>query len=145
MTGWVGPTVVYVLLVGVFGIATKYGLRQVSWQGLFALTTVAYALVLALFLAVYLGARFPFRVAGAKGNPALDWPMVALASLIPPLTIVLFFLAVSRGPVTRIVPITSVYPLVTVAIGALVLSEKVTWQTGAGVLLVVGGVVLLGL
>lgn len=141
MTGWVTPTVLYVLLVGVFGISAKYGLRQVTWQGLLALTTAAYVLVLAVVAAV----GIPFRSTGGKGNPGLDWPMVAVASLIPPLTIVLFYVAVSRGPVTKIVPITSVYPLVTVAVGALVLSERVTWQTGVGVLLVVAGVVLLGL
>lgn len=139
--GWVGPTAVYVLLVGVFGISAKYGLRQVTWQGLLALTTGAYAVVFAIFLAI----GFPFRVDDAKGNPAFDWPMVVVASVIPPLTIVLFFLALSRGPVTRIVPITSAYPLITVVLGALFLSERVTWQVGLGVLLVVGGVVLLSL
>lgn len=141
MTGWVAPTVAYVLLVGVWGIAAKFGLRQVTWQGLLALTTVAYVLVLAVFLAI----GFSFRASDPRGNPSLDWAMVAVTTLIPPLTIVLFFLAVSRGPVTRIVPITSVYPLITVLLGALVLSEKITWQAGVGVLLVVGGVVLLGL
>lgn len=138
---WVVPTVAYVLLVGLFGIAAKYGLRQVTWQGLVGLTTAAYVLVFAVVAAF----GFRFRTEGARGNPGLDWSMAALSALIAPVTIVLFYVAVTRGPVTKIVPITSIYPLVSVAVGALVLSEKVGWQTGAGVVLIVGGVILLGL
>jgi len=135
------PTVVYVLLVGVFGIAVKYGLRQVTWQGLLALTTLAY-----LFVFVAVAAfGFRFRSDDANGNPPLDWPLAALSALIAPVGLVLFFFAISRGPVTKIVPITSVYPLVAVLVGALVLSEKVGWHAGVGVVLIVGGVILLGL
>jgi bacterial/archaeal transporter family protein len=137
---WVVPTIVYVFLVGLFGIAAKYGLRQVTWQGLVGMTTVAYVIVFAIVAAFGL----PFRAADATSS-ARDWSMAVVASLIAPLTIVLFFLAVSRGPVTKIVPLTSVYPLVTVLVGALVLSESVSWQTGAGALLIVGGVALLGI
>lgn len=137
---WVIPTALYVLLVGLFGIAARYGLRQVTWQGLVGMTTVAYVVVFAV-VAAFGG---PFRAEGATSS-ARDWTMSVVASLIAPLTIVLFFFAVSRGPVTKIVPLTSVYPLVTVLIGALVLSETVTWQTGAGALLIVGGVALIGI
>ena len=63
ISGWLGPTVAYVLLVGVFGIAAKYGLRQVTWQGLLALTTVAYVVVLAVFVAI--GFRFRAPEPGA--------------------------------------------------------------------------------
>jgi transporter family protein len=141
VTGWVAPAVGYVLLVGVFGIAAKYGLRQVTWQGLVALTTVAYVVVLAVLAVV----GFPFRVSGARASAAFDWTMVAVAAFIAPVTIVLFFVAVTRGPVSRIVPITSVYPLITVVLGALFLSERITWQIAIGVVLIVGGVALLGL
>lgn len=137
---WLVPTIAYVLLVGVFGIAARYGLRQVTWQGLLGLTTVAYVVVFALVAAF--GLRF--RAEGARGNSGLDWSMAALSAFIAPATIVLFYVAITRGPVTKIVPITSVYPLVTVLVGALVLSEKVTWQTGVGVVLIVSGVLLLG-
>jgi transporter family protein len=138
---WVVPTIAYVLLVGIFGIAARYGLRQVTWQGLVGLTTVAYVVVFAAVAAF--GLRF--RAESPGDRPGLDWAMAAVAAFIAPATIVLFFYAVSRGPVTKIVPITSIYPLVTVLVGALVLSEKVSWTTGIGVLLIVGGVVLLGL
>lgn len=138
---WVVPTIVYVVFVGLFGIAAKYGLRQVTWQGLVGLTTAAYVLVFAVVAAF----GFRFRAEGERGNTGLEWSMVALSALIAPLSIVLFFVAVSHGPVTKIVPLTSIYPLVSVAVGALVLSERVGWQTGVGVVLIVGGVVLLGL
>lgn len=136
---WIVPTAVYVVLVALFGIAAKYGLRQVTWQGLVGMTTAAYVIVFAIVAAF--GVRF--RAPGATSDTG-DWVMAVVSAFIAPVTIVLFYIAVTRGPVTKIVPISSAYPLITVLIGALVLSETVSWQTGAGALLIVGGVALLG-
>jgi len=141
MAGWVAPSALYTVLLGFWGISGRFGLREFTWRGQLALTAVAYLIVLAIVALV----GGSFRTSGEGRNATLDYPMAAVAAFISPVAVVLFFYAITRGPVTRIVPITSVYPLIAVTFGAAFLSEPLTWKIGVGVLLVVGGVVLLGL
>jgi transporter family protein len=141
MAGWVAPSALYTVLLGFWGISGRYGLREFTWRGELALTAAAYLVVLAIVALV----GGPFRTSTEGRNPALDFPMAAVAAFISPVAVVLFFYAITRGPITRIVPITSVYPIIAVAFGAAFLSEALTWKIGVGVLLVVVGVVLLGI
>jgi transporter family protein len=55
----------------------------------------------------------------------------------------MFFLAITNAEVSRVVPITSAYPLVTVLLALLFLNEAFTVPRGLGILLVVCGVALL--
>jgi bacterial/archaeal transporter family protein len=141
MAGWVAPSALYTFLLGFWGISARYGLQEFTWRGLLALTAAAYLVVLVVVALI----GGPFRSSAEGHNAALDLPMAAVAAFISPVAVVLFFYAISHGPITRIVPITSVYPLIAVAFGVAFLSEALTWKIGVGVLLVVGGVVLLGL
>jgi transporter family protein len=54
-----------------------------------------------------------------------------------------YFTALKGGEASRVVPMISAYPLVTVLAALLLLSEKLTWPKGVGALLVVAGLVLL--
>ncbi len=55
----------------------------------------------------------------------------------------MFFVALSTGEVGKVVPITAAYPVVTLILAALFLSEALTVAKAVGVLVVVGGVVVL--
>ena len=57
--------------------------------------------------------------------------------------LVLFFYALTKGPVSQVTPATSAYPVVTVIGSAIFLAEKITLVRGIGTALVVFGVVLL--
>lgn len=54
-----------------------------------------------------------------------------------------YFTALKAGEASKVVPMVSAFPLVTVMGALLLLSEKVTWPKGLGAALVVVGVVLL--
>ncbi|MGQ3684659.1 MAG: EamA family transporter [Candidatus Loosdrechtia sp.] len=56
---------------------------------------------------------------------------------------VIFFKALKTGEVSKIIPITSSYPLFTFLLGWLFLSEEVTLSKMFGTLLVLGGIYLL--
>lgn len=56
---------------------------------------------------------------------------------------VVFYRALKMGEISRIIPITSCYPLFTFLLGWLFLGEEVTLSKIAGMLLILGGIVLL--
>jgi drug/metabolite transporter (DMT)-like permease len=71
-----------------------------------------------------------------------DWAMVGLAGLSAAGGVAFLFLALDRAPVVVVAPIGGVYPLFVIVLSYLFLrrSERVTWQTVLGGVLVVGGV-----
>ncbi len=56
-----------------------------------------------------------------------------------------FFTALRRAPVAVVLPLTALYPVVAIALGVLVLGEKMTIPQAAGALLAIAAVVLLSL
>ena len=64
---------------------------------------------------------------------------------MPSLAIILFWVALGRGEAGRVVAVSSAYPMLTVVLAALFLSEALSWQVGIGVTLIVTGVILLSI
>jgi bacterial/archaeal transporter family protein len=120
------------LLVGVLGVTTKLALRTVGWPALLLWTAAVYAVVAVVLLAS--GARL-------RLGPGTAYAL--LSGSIAAGGLVLFFLALQRGDATRVVPVTSAYPVVTALLGAAVLSERLTAATAVGTALVLGGIVLI--
>jgi len=54
-----------------------------------------------------------------------------------------YYYALKLGETSKIVPITSAFPLITVLIAIIFLSEKITLFKGSGILLIIAGIVLL--
>ncbi len=133
MAGWILPTLGYTLLLGTAGVTSKLALRTISWEQLVLWVPVAYIGFAIVFVAGR-GARFPL---GAGGGWAAVTAFCAAASLI------LLFVALTKGDASKVVPAGSAYPVVTVIGSALFLSESITLLRVVGTTLVVAGVVLL--
>lgn len=132
-TSWLVPTMGYVLAVGALGVSSKLALRTLSWQGLIVWMGAGYAIVLVVLLAL--------------GELALilvgdTWWAIASASLAIGGLVVLY-VALGTGEASKVVPVSAAYPMVTVVLSALVLSESLTVARVGGMALVVGGVVLI--
>ncbi len=56
---------------------------------------------------------------------------------------IFFYHALKQGDLSRVVPISGAYPLVSFILGVLILGEKITVAKSAGILCVVAGVFLL--
>lgn len=54
-----------------------------------------------------------------------------------------FYKALKMGEISRVIPITSCYPLFTFLLGWIFLGEEVTLSKVAGMLLILGGILLL--
>jgi uncharacterized membrane protein len=133
MSGWILPTLGYILLLGAGGVTAKLALETISWQELVLWVPVAY-IVFALGFVIFDGTRFPLGVGGA-------W--AAATAVCASAALILLFVALTKGDAGIVVPATSAYPVVTLAGSALFLSEKITLVRGLGTALVVAGVVLL--
>ena len=131
---WILPSLAYVALLGVFGITLKYALRSVTWQELVIYTAGAYAIVALILLATGIDASF---------HGGLNGAMAAISAFIPPLAIVALFIALNHGLASRVVPLTTAYPFITVILAAIFLSESFTWRSIFGSLLIVGGAIAL--
>ena len=132
MSGWVVPAVLYIVFLGASGVTTKLALRTISWEQLVLWVPIVYICISAVLLAT--GTRFALGRGGA-------W--AALTAVCVAAALVLFFIALTHGDAATVVPVTSVYPVITLIGAALFLSEKITLVRGAGTALVVAGVVLL--
>ena len=133
LTGWIAPTLGYIVLLGAAGVTAKLALRTISWQQLVLWVPLLY-IAYAVGFVVIGGTRFPLGVGGAWAAATAFGASTAL---------VLFFYALTKGPASQVTPASSAYPIVTVIGSALFLSEKITLIRGVGTALVVAGVVLL--
>jgi uncharacterized membrane protein len=133
LTGWIAPTLGYILLLGAAGVTAKLALRTISWQQLVLWVPLLY-IAFAVTFVIANGTKFPLGVGGA-------W--AAATAFCASSALVLFLYALTKGPASQVTPASSAYPIVTVIGSALFLSEKVTLIRGVGTALVVTGVVLL--
>jgi transporter family protein len=134
MSNWVLPTVGYILTLGFLGVTVKLALRTITWQQIVLFVPIAYVLV-SLGLVLLGGTRLPLNVGGA-------W--AALTAVLASSGLILFFVALRYGDASKVVPISSAYPIVTVLASAALLSERITLTRGIGTAVVVVGHILLG-
>jgi bacterial/archaeal transporter family protein len=92
---------------------------------------------------VYVGVSLVLLVTGTRFPLGVGAGWAAATAVGVAAALILFFIALTHGEAATVVPITSVYPLVTLLGAALFLSEKVTLVRGLGTALVVAGVVML--
>ncbi len=133
MAGWILPALGYVVLVGIAGITTKLALRTIDWQQIVYWVPVAYILLSLVLGLVY---HKPM-VLGVGGGWAVLTAFCAAGGLI------CFFYALTKGEATVVVPMTSAYPVIALILGAIVLSESITWPKVIGTLLVIAGVIVI--
>jgi transporter family protein len=130
---WLLPACGFILATGVFGVTAKLALRHVSWTELVIWTTMVYGVISAVLLATGKAGIH----GGRGGLYSLTTGVCASSGLL------FAFLALDRAKASTAVPFMSAYPIVTVLLSILVLSERITLAQGAGIGLVLLGVILL--
>jgi len=132
---WILPALGYVVTIGLFGIISKFAFRHVTWPELVVWTAAIYVVV--AFVLVFSGtAHLRFDIGTGY---ALLTGGLALGGLIA------LLIALQLGPASRVIPFTSIYPIVTVFLSALFLAEHITPQIWAGVVLIIAGAIVINL
>jgi bacterial/archaeal transporter family protein len=130
---WLVPTLAYVLALGVLGITSKRALDTMSWSYLLPWTLLAYAIAVAILLAL---GKTDFRLHAGVG-----WALASAALAVG--SLILLYVALGMGEASKVVPVSAAYPAATLVLAALFLGEHVSPARVAGTLLIIGGVVLL--
>lgn len=132
---WLAPSLGYALGVGLMGITTKLALRDISWQEMFLWVAAGYTVAAVTLIGVF-GVRLGLTRADG---------FAAASGLFASTGLVFLFLALQHADAGKVVPITAAYPVLTAAVAAVALKEKITPVRLLGTLLVVIGIAMIGL
>ncbi len=132
MAGWLLPTLAYIVIIGVAGITTKLALRTIEWQQMVYWVPLAYVVLIVPLWLVY---QKPFTL------EAGGW--AGLTAIFMALGLIVFFLALSKGDASLVVPTSSAYPVIALIGSAIFLAESITVPKVIGTLLVIAGVIVI--
>lgn len=133
MTLWLLPALGAMVGLGLTGIFMKLALRTLEWQQVVYWVPICYA-VFAVIFAVFNGAKFPTGVGSM-------WAL--LTAICASGALVLIMLALSHGSAGAVIPVTAIYPGLTVIVAAIFLAEGINWAKALGTVLVVLGAVVI--
>jgi transporter family protein len=131
---WLVASMITVLLWGVVGLLQKMGSNHATSNSLFVWTTVGYALLL------------PFLIADSHllSLPARSIFVGLVCGVTNALGAWALYTALERGARASVaVPLTALYPVVTLVLALIVLGERLTKLQTAGVVLALAAGVLL--
>lgn len=132
MIEWLAPALAFAVINGAIGIATRVALVGMGFGELVLWTSAAYVLVAGVLLAAD---------APLSWNAGAGW--AALSGILACAALLLLYRGLSRGPASKVMPVTAGYPLVSAVLAVMVLSETVSFGQVVGIALVVGGVIQL--
>jgi transporter family protein len=133
---WAVYALLSALFAGLTAVLAKVGMQGVNSNLATALRTVvvvvfAWAIVLARGEATEI-----------KHLTPLNWTFLGLSGLATGASWLCYFRALSRGPVSRVAPIDKLSFVIAVLFGLLLFREKFSLAYGAGIVLIVAGVLL---
>ena len=136
MDGWIMPAVAALILWGIVGVLQKLGSNRIGANSLLVWVTAGYVLVLPLIL-------------WKSGSWVLSPPAILLgvvAGCVNGLGTWLLFRSLEHGAKASVaVPLTALYPVVTVILAFIFLSERLSSREWAGVVLAVCGGAMLSM
>jgi transporter family protein len=131
---WLGFSLLALALWGVWGFLGKVATQHLPSQVVYLLTISGHLVVVGYLLVGGLGpvAWQPWGVGAALGSG------IAMA-----VALLFFFEALARGPAVVVVPLTALYPAVTVVLSRIFLQETLSLRHLAGLALALAAVWLL--
>jgi transporter family protein len=132
--GWLGYSLLALGLWGVWGFLSKVAARQLPPQAVYLLAVCGHAAVIS-YLWIGGGTAIPRQPGGVAA--ALGAGLFMAGGLL------FFFKGLAEGEAAVVVPLTALYPLVTVILSWAVLQESLTPRHLAGVALAMTAVWLL--
>lgn len=133
--GWFGLSLITLILWGVWGLFGKLALNNLDWR--------------TVYLVAGIGAIFVYLIFYAAVKPSLSFNTSSYYALVAGALGVggtlTYYLALNQGKVSVVVPLTALYPVITVILATTVLNEKLTFYQGFGVLLAIMAIILISM
>jgi transporter family protein len=132
---------IFAALVAIFG---KIGVRDVDSTLATMVRSVIMSLTLiAIVLVKTFGKSESVNFDNLRALSGKTWLFIALAGISGAVSWLFYFRALQLGDASRIAPIDRLSVLFVIIFGVLFLSEKLTWSTALGGLLVLAGSILI--
>ena len=138
MEPWLVLSVMVVVLWGLWGLALKYASLNLEWQYVYVASALGAFLA---YATVTLTLTLTGRLSHVSDYKSLG--IALLGGLIGALGGLMLIIALRLAEASIVVPLTSIYPAVTVALSIALLGESVTTRKIAGVILAIIAVILL--
>lgn len=134
MIDWLVYALLALVFWGVWGVFSKVASTHLPCWAVFLAELVAYA-VMGIFIWIMMRTPTTWNLPGLTAAFA--------AGLSGGLALLFFLKALASGPSALVVPLTSLYPVIAVALGATLLGESLTGRHLAGIMLAITAVWLL--
>jgi bacterial/archaeal transporter family protein len=136
MTTWVSYSLIALCFWGLWGFCEKMASRSVIPGNLIILSTLGGLSVFPVYLLLF-ARQFKF----SWQNP--DYYMSLAGGMAGAVGGVFFYFAISKGEASRVVTLTSLYPMISVILACLFLNEALTAQKIAGIACAMAAMILL--
>ncbi|WFO76395.1 EamA family transporter [Desulfurococcaceae archaeon MEX13E-LK6-19] len=121
---------------GLWGLLLKLAYRQLSWVETYFISSLA-SFTIALSVFLYYGGKIGFsKEAGI---------FAVLAGILGGVGYILFMKALETGKASVVLPLTALYPAITVILAMVVLGEKISITQAIGIVLALIAVILISL
>lgn len=135
---WLILSIITLVLWGVWALLAKQILNYVNWKEYLIVESIG---TIPIILITY----FLFRSSIIIDLQNRGIQLAIVSGILVSISYIVFYSAISSGKISVIVPLTSLYPLVTVILSFLLLKEKITLIQGIGIFLGLISIILLSL
>jgi len=133
---WLMLSIVTIVTVGIVGFFLKLAFKYSNWTEIYV---VYNATMFALSLLVYVSQRPPISV----GSPGFNYALTA--GIMMAVGTIALYLAIQGGKAIVVIPLTSLYPVVTIVLSYFILHEEISLVKGLGVILALVALILIAL
>ncbi|NIM45513.1 MAG: EamA family transporter [Nitrososphaeria archaeon] len=133
---WLIPCIVTLMFWGFWGFFMKAASAYFDWH---QLVIVSSLVSVTASMLIYLYIRPQFDVS----SPGLRYAL--LASALGTIALVSFYVAIQTGRASIVVPLTSLYPVITIVLSHFFLHERITMYQGLGVALAIIALILVSI
>ena len=133
MEEWLVLSLVSMVFWGMWGFTAKVAVDGQGWSSAFTIASISAILVTLGFFAYQ---RPPIK--------EISWYAIA-AGAIGTLGTIAYYLALEKGRASIVVPLTALYPGITILLSFLVLGENITFYQGVGIIMAMASMVLMSL
>lgn len=127
---WFAWSIATIALWGLWGFLAKLALGQLRWQDMLIVASAAYTVLYLVFAGIMFAIFRPtLAVSGQGAVLAFAAAFAGFAGIIT------FYLALNAGSPAIVVPLTAVYPVLTVVLSLVLLGESLTLSQAVAVVL----------
>lgn len=134
MKGWVFPALGTFIFWGFWGFIPKITTKYISPK-----SAIVYEVLGGFLVAIMVMYSMNFR---PEINPK-GFAMAITTGVFGFLGALCYLLAVSKGPVSLVVIVTALYPVLSILLAVIILNEPITLKQGVGILLALGAMLLI--